>query len=72
MSLVAGYSSDEDNGPASPTTDAFGMSSVPAAKKARIEIPSSSKPTIDAAPHVLAEVRTQHLDETTHILKAGV
>ncbi|KAH9912245.1 pre-mRNA splicing factor [Epithele typhae] len=33
MSLVQGYSSDEDDGPLSPTTDAFGLSSLPASKK---------------------------------------
>ena len=56
MSLVAGYSSDEDAGPVSPTTDAFGLSNIPAAKKPRVEEPSSSL-VVQAAPDVLSEVR---------------
>lgn len=55
MSLVPGYSSDEDNGPSSPTADVFGLSQIPAAKKIRVdEAGFSLKP--QAAPHVLAEV----------------
>lgn len=54
MSLVPGYSSDEDNGPSSPTNDAFGISQIPIAKRMRVDEPESSlKP--QAAPHVLAE-----------------
>ncbi|GJE85912.1 pre-mRNA splicing factor [Phanerochaete sordida] len=66
MSLVAGYSSDEDNGPASPTTDAFGLSSLHAAKKLRVEEASSSKPVVDVAPHVLAE---DPLHQTTMVVR---
>lgn len=56
MSLITGYSSDEDNGPVSPTADAFGLSNLPAAKKLRVEDPVSSL-VVQAAPDVLAEVR---------------
>lgn len=62
MSLVPGYSSDED-GPSSPTTDAFGLSNILTAKKIRVdEQDVSLKP--QAAPHVLAEVRTLSLLDT--------
>ena len=57
MSLVQGYSSDEDDGPVAAANDAFGLASIPVAKKLRTDEPSSSKVTIEAAPHVLAEVR---------------
>lgn len=66
MSLVAGYSSDEDNGPTTSANDAFGLSSLPAAKKPRIDEASSSKPTVDAAPHVLAE---DPLHQTTMVTR---
>ena len=56
MSLVTGYSSDEDNGPISPTTDAFGLSSIPSAKKMRIDESILSAHNVDAAPDVLSEV----------------
>jgi len=60
--LLEGYSSDEDNGPLSTTTDVFSLSSLPATKKIRVDEPSGSKSTLDvipqpqAAPDVLAEV----------------
>ena len=55
MSLVQGYSSDEDDGPHSATNDAFGLTSIPVAKKLRVDEPSTSLvPT--SAPDVLAEV----------------
>ena len=56
MSLVQGYSSDDDNGPSSPSGDFFGLSNIPIAKKIRVEEPETSlKP--QPAPHVLlAEV----------------
>ncbi len=57
MSLVAGYSSDEDNGSFSPTTDAFGLMNIPAAKKIRVDEPATSVQNVQAAPDVLAEVR---------------
>lgn len=56
MSLVQGYSSDEDNGPVTSMNDAFGLSILPASKKPRVEQPSSSRMVVEAAPHVLAEV----------------
>ena len=56
MSLVAGYSSDEDDlGPATITEDAFGLSNLPASKKPRTE-ETVSRQTLQAAPDVLAEV----------------
>lgn len=56
MSLVAGYSSsDDEEGPSKHAQDAFGLSSIPATKKFRVDEPSSSL-TITAAPDVLSEV----------------
>lgn len=57
MSLVAGYSSDEDEAHISSSTDAFGLSSIPAVKKIRVDEPTSSTPMsgVQAAPDVLAE-----------------
>lgn len=57
MSFLAGYSSDEDNGPSSPTGDAFGLSKLPTAKKPRVEDVASGI-VVTAAPDVLSEVRT--------------
>jgi len=54
MSLVQGYSSDEDGDTIQ--TDAFGISDLPVAKKVRTDV-SGQKIVPDAAPHVLAEVR---------------
>ncbi|KAK1236328.1 hypothetical protein PQX77_000425, partial [Marasmius sp. AFHP31] len=51
MSLVQGYSSGEDE--SADSNDAFGLSSIPAAKKPRTEESQSLK--TEAAPHVLAE-----------------
>ena len=56
MSLVTGYSSDEDNGPSSPTGDAFGLAKLPTAKKPRVEDVASGI-VVTAAPDVLSEVR---------------
>ena len=54
MSLPVSYSSDEEDIASSVKTDAFGLSALPIAKKARVdEIQTVSA---DAAPHVLAEV----------------
>lgn len=53
MSLLAGYSSDEDGG-ADVTKDVFSLGSLPAAKKPRVEQPSTL--ALIAAPHVLSEV----------------
>jgi pre-mRNA-processing factor 17 len=55
MSLVQGYSSDEDDGSLSLTSDAFGLSRLQTAKKIRVEEPRSPLQP-QAAPHVLAEV----------------
>ena len=52
MSLVQGYSSGEDE--TIDPNDAFGLSSLPAAKKPRTDELQSLK--AEAAPHVLAEV----------------
>lgn len=68
MSLVPGYSSDEDGGPSSPTNDAFGLSHIPTTKKMRVDEPEVSlKP--QAAPHVLAEVRAFSFLETSEKVK---
>ncbi|KAF8519041.1 pre-mRNA splicing factor [Hysterangium stoloniferum] len=53
MSLLAGYSSDEDNG-VDISKDAFSLGSLPAAKKPRVEEPPVTKELV-AAPHVLSE-----------------
>lgn len=59
MSLVPGYSSDEDEGTSMSNNDAFGISNLPTAKKIRIDEPELLlKP--QAAPHVLAEVRCSY------------
>lgn len=56
MALALNYSSDEDEINKSIATDAFGLSSLPQAKKPRFdEAPSTSSQTT-AAPDVLSEV----------------
>lgn len=59
MSLLQGYSSDEDDTSISAANDAFGLSSLPTAKKARIDEASGSGSEVTikplAAPDVLAE-----------------
>ena len=57
MSLIQGYSSGEDEGPVSPTNDAFGFASLPAAKKPRVEPPKPTPVIPHSAPDVLSEVR---------------
>lgn len=54
MSLLIGYSSDEDANP-SAAKDAFSINALPVPKKARIEEPVGIAPI--AVPHVLAQVR---------------
>jgi pre-mRNA-processing factor 17 len=54
MSLPISYSSDEDDVMSSVKTDAFGLSALPVAKKARVD--ETQVVSADAAPHVLAEV----------------
>ena len=58
MSLIQGYSSGEDEGPVSPTNDAFGLVSLPAAKKPRVESPNPMSVVPHSAPDVLSEVRS--------------
>jgi len=53
MSLAISYSSDEEENFASAAKDAFALSTLPVAKKVRVELTSTST---DAAPHVLSEV----------------
>jgi pre-mRNA-processing factor 17 len=55
MSLALGYSSGEDEDPATIVKDAFGLSSLPSAKKARTETPDVQVAP-QAAPDVLSEV----------------
>ena len=56
MPLVQGYSSGEDEGPVPPANDAFGLASLPTAKKARVEPPKPTSITPHSAPDVLSEV----------------
>lgn len=57
MSLVQGYSSDEDDGVRVPTNDAFGLANLPVAKKLRVEDSQPSTSLVPtSAPDVLAEV----------------
>ena len=68
MSLVAGYSSDEDDlGPATITEDAFGLSNLPVSKKPRTE-EIVSRQTLQAAPDVLAEVCVHKTPVIYHLL----
>ncbi|TFK41277.1 pre-mRNA splicing factor [Crucibulum laeve] len=53
MSLPLAYSSDEEEIIASVSKDAFSLSSLPAAKKPRVE--ESTQMATESAPHVLAE-----------------
>jgi hypothetical protein len=53
MSLNIAYSSDEE---VSLTKDAFGLSSLPTAKKPRVESQQKQGVKADSAPHVLSEV----------------
>lgn len=57
MSLIQGYSSGEDEDPVSPTNDAFGLASLPAAKKPRVEVQKPTSVIPHSAPDVLSEVR---------------
>lgn len=57
MSLLHGYSSDEENAGKSVMEDAFGVASLPAAKRPRLD--GETAPIVQSsAPDVLAEVRT--------------
>lgn len=55
MSLIQGYSSDEDDAKLQ-VNDVFGLSAVPSTKKVRLDEPAQPKITANAAPDVLAEV----------------
>lgn len=55
MSLIAGYSSDEDDS-REIIQDAFSINSLPAPKKIRFEDDAVEAKTFVAAPDVLAEV----------------
>ncbi len=55
MSLVQGYSSGEDDD-IDISKDVFGISSIPSAKKIRIDEPPKTSLVAQAAPHVLSEV----------------
>lgn len=55
MSLALGYSSGEDEDLATIAKDAFGLSSLPSAKKSRVE-GLASPLNAQAAPDVLSEV----------------
>ena len=57
MSLIQGYSSGEDEGPVSLTNDAFGLASLPATKKPRVDPPKPAPVIPHSAPDVLSEVR---------------
>ena len=69
MTLVQGYSSDEEDNIASSSKDVFGLSSIPSVKKLRLDEDVASTATnlmVDtSAPHVLAEV---HLFVSMHTL----
>jgi pre-mRNA-processing factor 17 len=57
MSLVQGYSSDEETGSPPPAGDVFGLSAIHTAKKLRVQ--EAEKPTnaiSNSAPFVLSEV----------------
>ena len=55
-SLTQGHSSSEDEGPVSPTNDVFGLASLPAAKKPRMEPPKPASVIPHSAPDMLSEV----------------
>lgn len=54
--LVANYSSEEEDIPMSPSEDAFGITAIPASKKARRAKNDATKVRESIAPDVLAEV----------------
>lgn len=54
MSLNIAYSSDEED--VALTRDSFGLSSLPAVKKPRVESEQKQGLKANAAPHVLSEV----------------
>ena len=67
MALVEGYSSDDDEQIiASSSKDAFGLSALPSAKKAKLDYESSGAGVkVDtSAPDVLLEVRFLRRDNT--------
>ena len=56
MSLVQEYSSGEEEGPVSPTNDAFGLASLPTTKKPRVGTKNPMSGIPHSAPDVLSEV----------------
>lgn len=56
MSLPVAYSSDEEDHISSIKNDLFSLSALPTAKKPRVD--ETQLVNTNAAPHVLAEVRT--------------
>ena len=72
MSLIQGYSSGEDEDPVSPTNDAFGLASLPTAKKPRVELQKPTSVIPHSAPDVLSEVRDAFDHFHPHILKSFV
>lgn len=54
--LVVNYSSGEEDTPMSPSEDAFGITAIPAPKKARLVESGSANVKESVAPDVLAEV----------------
>ncbi|KAF9015048.1 pre-mRNA splicing factor [Cyathus striatus] len=55
MSLTLAYSSDEDDNLHSMAKDAFGLASLPTAKKPRVDESGTTVEVHESAPHVLAE-----------------
>lgn len=58
MSLIHGYSSDEDDTPVI-AQDAFGISALPSSKKPRVKETEVETRVETSAPDVLAEVRNK-------------
>lgn len=56
MPIISGYSSDEDVNAGEKSNDVFNLSSLPAAKRPRVEPSASTSMVVQAAPDVLAEV----------------
>ena len=73
MSLAIDYSSDEEELTKNAATDAFGLSSLPSTKKARVdEGPSMLAAQATAAPDVLSEVSISPSVQFVFVLKDHV
>jgi hypothetical protein len=69
MSMAIDYSSDEEEITKAAAADAFGLNSLPSAKKARVdEGPSTLAAQATAAPDVLSEVSIEILSAIIIIL----